>query len=154
MTTSNLEDTLRLEKKPEATSELDWDKMNRTACGLKRSCLTQDIKNYVLYEISARQLWDILENKYLTKRIESRLQLKHKLYGFQLKKRISIDEHMNIYTKLLTDLINMDVKIEEDKALILLNSLPEEEYETFILTLINGKQTLNYSDVSAALVNY
>jgi len=62
---------------------------------------------------------------------------------------------MNNYTKLLTDLVNADVKIEEeDKALILLNSLPEEEYEIFILTLINGKQTLNYSDVLAALVNY
>ena len=35
-----------------------------------------------------------------------------------------------------------------------LNSLPDEEYETFTLTLTNGKQTLNYSDVSAALVNY
>ena len=62
---------------------------------------------------------------------------------------------MNKYTKLLTDLANVDVKIEEeDKALILLNSLPDEEYATFTLTLINGKQTLNYSDVSAALVNY
>ena len=49
----------------------------------------------------------------------------------------------------------MDVKIEkEDKALILLNSLPDEEYETFTLTLINGKQILNYSNVSVALVNY
>ena len=38
--------------------------------------------------------------------------------------------------------------------MILLNSLPDEEYETFVLTLINGKQTLNYSGVSAALVNY
>jgi len=38
--------------------------------------------------------------------------------------------------------------------LILPNSLPEEEYETFILTLINDKQTLNYGNVSAALVNY
>jgi len=47
------------------------------------------------------------------------------------------------------------VKIEEeDKALILLNSLLDEEYETFSLTLINDKQTLNYSDVSVALVNY
>ena len=31
---------------------------------------------------------------------------------------------------------------------------PDEEYKTFVLTLINGKQTLNYNDVSAALVNY
>ena len=47
---------------------------------------------------------------------------------------------MNDYAKLLTDLINVDVDIkEEDKILILLNSLPDEEYDTFILTLINEK---------------
>jgi len=130
-------------KKREITSEEDWDKMNRMTCGLIRSYLTQDIKYHVLYETSVKQLWKILKKKYLTKSIESRLQLKSRLYGFQLKKGISIDEHMNNHTKLLTDLVNVNVKIEEeDKALILLNSLPEEEYETFILTLINGKQTL------------
>ena len=51
-----------------------------------------------------------------------------------MKREISVDEHMNSDTKLLTDLVNMDVKIdEEDKAVILLNSLPEEEYETLLL---------------------
>ena len=44
LTASNLEDTLRLEKKHNSTTEEDWDKMNRTACGLIRSCLTHDIK--------------------------------------------------------------------------------------------------------------
>ena len=44
LTVSNLEDTLRLKKKPEETSEKDWDRMNRMACDLIRSCLTQDIK--------------------------------------------------------------------------------------------------------------
>ena len=49
----------------------------------------------------------------------------------------------------------MDVEIdEEDKAVILLNSLLEEEYETFTLTLINEKKFLNYNEVSATLVNY
>ena len=43
---------------------------------------------------------------------------------------------------------------EEDKAVILLNSLPREEYETFTLTLINGRKSLNYSEVSTALVSY
>jgi len=62
---------------------------------------------------------------------------------------------MNDYTKFLTDLVNMDVDIEEeDKAVILLNSLLDEEYETFVLTLINGRQSLNYNDVSVALINY
>ena len=62
---------------------------------------------------------------------------------------------MNSYTKLLTDLVNVDVKIdEEDKTVIPLNSLPEEEYKTFTLTLINGREFLNYNEVPAALVNY
>jgi len=63
----------------------------------------------VLHETSARQLWEILEKEYLTKSNESRLQLKRRLYQFQMKNRLSIDEHMNNYTKLLTDLIKMDV---------------------------------------------
>ena len=79
---SNLKDTLRLEKKPKATSEQDWDKMNRMRCGLIRSYLTQDIKYHVLHETSVRKLWEILEKKYLTKSIESRLQLKRRLYRF------------------------------------------------------------------------
>jgi len=62
---------------------------------------------------------------------------------------------MNNYMKLLADLANMDEIIkDEDKALILLSSLPDEEYETFILTLINGNKSLSYSDVSATIVNH
>ena len=91
----------------------------------------------------------------LIKSIESRLQLKRRLYRFQMKRGLSIDGHMNNYTKFLANLVNMDVKIEAgDTTVILLNSLPKEEYETFTLTLINGRQTLNYSEVLAALVNY
>jgi len=38
---------------------------------------------------------------------------------------------MNNYMKLLADLPNVDVVIEEeDKVLILVSSLPDEEYET------------------------
>ena len=71
-----------------------------------------------------------------------------------MKKGCSINEHLNRYTKLLTDLVNVDVEVdEEDKAVILLNSLPVEEYE-LTLTLINGRKSLNYNEVSAALANY
>jgi len=82
LTASNLEDTLWLEKKRETTSEEDLDKMNRTAYDFIRSYFTQDIKYHVLYETPARQLWEILKKKYLTEGIESRLQLKRRLYRF------------------------------------------------------------------------
>jgi len=62
---------------------------------------------------------------------------------------------MNSYMKLLADLANVDEVIKDkDKALILLSSLPDEEYEILILTLINGKSSLRYNDVSAAFVNH
>jgi len=76
------------------------------------------------------------------------LHLKRRIYRFQLKNEISIGEHMNNYTKFLADIANVDEIIKDkDKELILLSSLPDEEYETFILTLINGKSSLSYNDV-------
>ena len=33
-----------------------------------------------------------------------------------MKRAVSIDEHMNSYIKLLTDLVNVDVKIEEEEG--------------------------------------
>ena len=35
-----------------------------------------------------------------------------------------------------------------------MNSLPAEKYETFTLNFINGRQTLDYHEVSSALANY
>ena len=50
LTASNLKDTLRLEKKRDSTTEEDWDKMNRTACALIRSCVTPRFPKYVKME--------------------------------------------------------------------------------------------------------
>jgi len=90
----------------------------------------------------------------LTKSVENRLHLKRRLYHFQLKRGTFISDHINIYTKFLADLTNLNVVIvDEDKALILLSSLPDEGYETFVLTLINERISLSYSEMTTALVN-
>jgi len=48
----------------------------------------------------------------------------------------------------------LDVVIEdEDKVLILLSFLPDEGYEAFVLTLINGRTSFSYSEVTDALMN-
>ena len=73
---------------------------------------------------------------------------------FPLEEGVSISNHINTYKKLLGDLANVDVVIEEkDQALILLSYLLDEGYETYVLTLINGRTSLKYSDVTTALVN-
>jgi len=125
--------------------------MNRTACGIIRSYLIQDLKYDVKSETSAKSIWEILVSKYLTNSVENRLHLKRRLYRFQLKRGTSISDHININTKV--DLTNLDALIEdEDKALILLSFLSDEGYETYVLILINGRTSLSYSKVTT-LVN-
>ncbi|KAK0583590.1 hypothetical protein LWI29_038519 [Acer saccharum] len=104
-------------------------------------------------ETMASSLWKKLEDKYMTKSIENRLYLKKKLFRFQYKKGISMIEHLDNYNKILVDLQNLDVEIsDEDKALLLLNSLPET-YEHLTTTLLYGKDEVKFIDVSNALVN-
>ena len=127
--------------------------MNRTTCGVIRSCLTHDLKYDVMNETYAKSIWEILASKYLMKSVENRLHLKRRVYRFQLKRGTSISDHINIYMKLLAE-TNLDVVIEdEDKMLILLSSLSDKGYETFVLTLINERTPLSYSEVITALVN-
>ncbi|TXG64884.1 hypothetical protein EZV62_011878 [Acer yangbiense] len=62
-------------------------------------------------------------------------------------------EHLDNYNKILADLQNLDVEIsDEDKALLLLNSLPDT-YEHLTTTLLYGKDEVKLIDVSNALVN-
>ena len=103
-------------------------------------------------EISAKKILETLASKYLRKGVENRLHLKMRLYCVQLKRGMSISEYINIYMKLLADLTNLDVvNDDEDKALKLLSSLPNEGYETFVLTLINHKRPILKEEVRTVI---
>ncbi|KAI0494613.1 hypothetical protein KFK09_024754 [Dendrobium nobile] len=66
---------------------------------------------------------------------------------------ITINEHLNDFTKLLADILNLDEKVgDKNKMLLLLNSLLDE-YENFTMTLIHGKEVLNYDEVTTSLLN-
>ncbi|PWA73707.1 hypothetical protein CTI12_AA260080 [Artemisia annua] len=62
-----------------------------------------------------------------------------------------MNDHITSFNQLVTDLMNMDeVFKDQDLALILLGSLPEE-YELLETTLLNGKDDVFLSKVCAAL---
>ncbi|TXG46307.1 hypothetical protein EZV62_028187 [Acer yangbiense] len=144
---------IALSSKPKDISNEDWNYVNRQACGTIRLCLAKDQKYFVMKETMASSLWKKLEDKYMTKSIENRLYLKKKLFHFQYKKGISMIEHLDNYNKILADLQNLDVEIsDEDKALLLLNSLPDT-YEHLTTTLLYGKDEVKFIDVSNTLVN-
>ena len=69
----------------------------------------------------------------MTKILENRIYLKKKLFRFEYRQGISMTEHLDDFNKIIADLMNIDVTIDdEDKALLLLNSLPDS-YDHFYL---------------------
>ena len=105
-------------------------------------------------ETKAKEIWKKLEDQYMTKSVENHLYLKKKLFCFQYRASISMSEHLNYYNKIFADLQNLEVDVSsEDKALLLLNSLPDT-YDHLITTLLYGKDEIKYDYVSNVLINY
>jgi len=90
----------------------------------------------------------------LDKERQKPLAFENETLSFSVEERNLISDHINIYTKLLVDLTNLNVVIlDEDKILILLSSLPDGRYETFVLNLINMRISLRYSEMTTVLMN-
>lgn len=144
---------IALEDKPIEMVEKYWVKINRKACGIIRLCLAKDHKYFVMEETSTKELWKKLGDKYMTYSIATGLYLKKKIFIFQYKEGISMFEHLSDFNNILVVLQNLDVVIEDkDKALLLLNSLPET-YEHLTTTLLYGKGEIKFDDVSSTLIN-
>ena len=52
---------------------------------------------------------------------------------------IAVSEHLNFFNTFISVLLVVDVKIDEDKVLILLSSLPKS-YDHIITTMFYGKE--------------
>ena len=95
------------------------------------SVLILSLSDKVLREVSkektAAALWLKLENLYMTKSLANRLYLKQRLYTLKMAPGKSLEDHMDDFNKIILDLENIEIKIEdEDQALLLLASLLSE----------------------------
>ena len=89
----------------------------------------------------------------MVKSLTNRLYLKGKLHIFRMVEGISLKDHLDDYNKLLLDLANIGVNVdEEDKALILIYSLPKS-YENITTTMLYGRETISLNEVEATLLS-
>ena len=123
-------------KQPEGTNDKEWkDSKTRPALTI-RMCLADEVMYHVMDEESPTTIWLKLEIQYMSKSLTNKLLLKKKLYGLKMAEGSVLDEHINLFNHIISDLNRVDVKFkEEDMALILLNFLLES-YDNLVTTLI------------------
>ena len=139
------------ENRPEDVDEKDWARINRLACGTIRLCLSKELEYPFIRETSASKLWKKMEDKFMKKSTENKLYTRTKLYRFQYKPGTTVNDHITGFDSLVTDLLNLDEKVSDvDKALILLASFPDE-YEHLIVSMLTGKETITFKEVTIAL---
>ncbi|GJW58019.1 hypothetical protein Tco_0104750 [Tanacetum coccineum] len=115
-------------------------------------CLGDRVLREVTKETTAAGIWTKLTSLYMTKSLANRLYLKKKLYTYYMSPGTKTgDLYLYEFNKLILDLENIDIEIEdEDQALMLLTSLPSS-YENFVETLLYGRESLTMEDVLATL---
>nr|GEV32987.1 retrovirus-related Pol polyprotein from transposon TNT 1-94 [Tanacetum cinerariifolium] len=100
---------------------------------------------------AAAGIWTKLTSLYMTKSLANRLYLKKKLYTYYMSPGTKLGDHIDEFNKLILDLANIDIEIEdEDHALMLLTPLPSS-YKNFVETLLYGREYLTMEDVMATL---
>uniref|UniRef100_A0A2N9H173 CCHC-type domain-containing protein n=1 Tax=Fagus sylvatica TaxID=28930 RepID=A0A2N9H173_FAGSY len=113
-------------KKPEKMTDDEWEELDMKAVSTIRLLLADEVMYDVMEENSTAGIWLNLEKRYMSKSLTNKLHLKQKLYG---------------------------LKMTEDKAMMLLTSLPAS-YEHLVTTLLYGKETLELEEVSGALLDH
>ena len=89
----------------------------------------------------------------MSKSLTNKILLK-KLYGLKMVEGSTLDQHINVFNQIISDLNRVDVKFEEeDMTLILLNFLPES-YDNLVTTLMWGKETLELEEITGALLAF
>ena len=87
--------------------------------------LHNDILQEVLQEKTAVELWLKLESICMSKDLNSKMHVKMKLFTHKLQEGGSMMNHLSIFKEIITDLVSMEVKYDDDDlALLLLCSLP------------------------------
>ncbi|KAH9679155.1 hypothetical protein KPL71_026007 [Citrus sinensis] len=138
-------------KKPMKGTEEELSEVLDRAHSAIILCLGDGVLREVGGEKTAAGLWKKLEDLYKKKSMAKRLATKKKLYTLQMEEGSSITYHIDAFKKIILDLEDINVNIDdEDKAMILFCSLPSS-YENLVDTLIYGRQTLATGDVKEAL---
>ena len=76
-------------------------------------CLADEVMYRIKDEESSTVIWLKLESRYMLKSLTNKLLLKKKLYGLKMVEGSGLDQHINVFNQIISDLNQVDVKFEE-----------------------------------------
>ena len=90
-------------------------------------CLGDKVLREVAKEPTAASMWAKLESLYMTKSLAHRQFLKQQLYSFKMVESKAIMEQLMKFNKIIVDLENIEVRLEDAGALMVWCCLEDEE---------------------------
>ena len=132
----------------------EWEELELKAVSAIQLCLAPHVLREVLDKATAVDLWTRLEELYMTKSLANKIRLKERLYTFRMAEGTPVQKHLNEFNSILVDLENMDTKIEdEDKAILLIVSLPPSYKHFKEIMLYSNSNTISFEDVKSNLLS-
>ena len=103
-------------------------------------CLRDKVLREVAKEPTATSMWAKLKSLYMTKSLAHRQFSNQQLYSFKMVESKAIMEQLTEFNKIIDDLENIEVQLEdEDKDILLLCALLKS-FESFKDTMLYGKE--------------
>ena len=145
---------LGIAHKPEDMTKEAWDKADLKAMSSIELHLSNEVTYNIMEETTFKGTWDMLEKLYMGKTLSNKLFLKNHLYNLRMEEGDDLMEHLKVFNRCINDLLRVEVKYEEeDKALLLLRSLPAS-FKHFRTTLMFGKETLRFEEVVQDIISH
>nr|GEU93735.1 retrovirus-related Pol polyprotein from transposon TNT 1-94 [Tanacetum cinerariifolium] len=114
-------------------------------------CLGDRVLREVTKKTTAIEIWTKLTSLYMIKSLTNRLYTKKKLYMYYMSPDTKLGDHIDEFKRLILDLANIDIEIEDEDQVLMLLTLFPSSYEKFIETLLYGRESLRMEDVLATL---
>ena len=69
-----------------------------------RMCLANEEMYHVMDKESPIAIWLKLQSQYMSKLLKNKLLLKKKLYGLKIAEGLALDQHINVFNQIISDL--------------------------------------------------
>ena len=89
--------------------------MDLKAASKIQLCLANEVLHNVMDEEMIIGSCSRLKILYMTKSLSNKLYLKKQLYRLCMNEGIAVLEHLNFFSKVISELLTVDVKIDEER---------------------------------------